>query len=243
MNKIIISSSVNQTIEKAREIFFESYEQSIQSRGYFSAVLSGGHTPRPLYESLSRTENIQWDKVYVFWGDERLVPPDHPDSNYLLAYDSLLAKISIPDENVYRIKGELSPNNAADDYQNSLDGYFDSHEKKFDLLLLGMGTNGHTASLFPGTDALHESTRWVTSNFVPELNAWRITLTYPAIFSARKIIVLITGEEKAETFKAVLEGEENNDYYPIKRILPIKSEVFWIADQQAGKLLSERKNK
>jgi 6-phosphogluconolactonase len=240
MNKIIISPTVKQTIEKARDIFMESYEQSIQKRGSFSVVLSGGRTPKPLYENLSRIEKIRWDKVHVFWGDERLVPPDHSDSNYRLAYDTLFSKISIPDENIYRIKGELSPKDAAVDYQNILTRYFEAHEKKLDLILLGMGTNGHTASLFPGTDALLESTRWVVPNFIPELKAWRITLTFPAIFSARKIIVLITGDEKAETLQAVLEGDEGNDQFPIKRILSIKNGVFWIVDQKAGKLLTSK---
>ena len=240
MNKIIISSTAKQTIEKAGDIFLESYEQSIRKQGYFSVVLSGGHTPKPLYEHLSRVDKIQWDKVHIFWGDERLVPPDHPDSNYGMAYASLLSKISIPDENIFRIKGELSPEDAANDYQKTLNKYFDAHEKKFDLLLLGMGPEGHTASLFPGTDALLESTRWVVPNFVPKLNAWRITLTFPAILSARKIIVLITGSEKAEILKTVLEGDKANDQIPIKRILSTKNEVLWIADQQAGKLLSAK---
>jgi 6-phosphogluconolactonase len=243
MNKIIISPTVKQTIEKARDIFLESYEQSVKNKGYFSVVLSGGHTPKPLYEELSGIDNIRWEKVYIFWGDERLVPPEHDDSNYHLAYDTLLSKISIPEKNITRIKGELSPNDAAADYHKALEKYFNAHERKFDLILLGMGTNGHTASLFPGTDALLESTRWVVSNFVPELNAWRITLTYPAIISAGKIMVLVTGEKKAKTLKSVLEGKENNNDYPITRILSIKNEVMWVVDHEAGKFLSVRNNK
>lgn len=240
MNNIIISPTVKQTIEKAEDIFLESYEQSVRDRGSFSVVLSGGHTPKPLYENLSKTEKIRWNKMHIFWGDERPVPPTHSDSNYRLAYDTLLSNISIPDENIFRIKGELNPKDAAIDYQNTLNKYFDARDKKFDLILLGMGTNGHTASLFPGTDALLEATRWVVPNFVPELNSWRITLTFPAIFSARKIIVLITGDEKAETLKSVFEGEESDDFYPIKRILSAKNEVNWIVDHQAGKLLASK---
>jgi 6-phosphogluconolactonase len=240
VNKLIISPTVKTTIKNAGDIFLESYEQSIQKRGYFSIVLSGGHTPKPLYEHLSRMDEIRWDKVHIFWGDERHVPPDHHDSNYRLAYNALLSKITIPKENIFRIKGELSPEITAEDYQKTLNRYFDTHEKKFDLVILGMGVDGHTASLFPGTDAFLETTHWVVANFVPKLDAWRITLTFPAILSARKIVVLIIGDEKAETLKEVLEGDEDNNNFPIKRILSTNNDIVWIVDHQAGRLLSAR---
>jgi 6-phosphogluconolactonase len=238
VNKIIISPTTNKTIESASKFFLDCYLESIHDRGYFSVVLSGGSTPEPLYENLSHVDKIQWDKVFVFWGDERNVPPDHPNSNYRMAYDSLLSQVSIPEENVFRIKGELSPESAADDYNNTLNSFFDYHEKIFDLIILGMGTDGHTASLFPGSDALREETRWVVHNFISQLESWRITLTFPAIVLAREIIVLVVGEKKAEILKTVLEEDEDNDNLPIKNIASSNKEITWIVDQKAGRLLS-----
>jgi 6-phosphogluconolactonase len=238
VNKIIISPTTKKTIESAAEFFMDCYTESIRDRGYFSVVLSGGSTPKPLYEYLSYEDNIQWDKVFVFWGDERNVPPDYHTSNYRLAYDALLSRVSIPKENIFRIKGELSPKSAADDYNNTLNRFFDYHEKTFDLIILGMGTDGHTASLFPGSGALQEEIRWVAPNFIPKFNSWRITLTYPAINLARKIIVLVVGEEKAEILKTVLEEDEDKDNLPIKNISSSNKDVTWIVDHKAGKLLS-----
>lgn len=236
MNKIIISPTTKKTIESAAEFFMDCYTESIRDRGYFSVVLSGGSTPKPLYEYLSYVDNIQWDKVFVFWGDERNVPPDHHASNYRLAYDALLSRVSIPKENIFRIKGELSPKSAADDYNNTLNSFFDYHEKIFDLIILGMGTDGHTASLFPGSDALREESCWVVHSFISQLDSWRITLTFPAIDLARKIIVLVVGEKKAEILKTVLEEDKIN--FPIKKISSSNNEITWIVDHKAGKLLS-----
>jgi 6-phosphogluconolactonase len=238
VNNIIISPTKSKTIESATGLFLDCYTESIQERGYFSVVLSGGSTPKPLYEYLSYVEKIEWDKVFVFWGDERIVPSDHQASNYRLAYNSLLSRVSIPEENVFRIKGELSPESAANKYNNALDSFFDSHEKKFDLIILGMGIDGHTASLFPGSDALQEENRWVVPNYIPKLDSWRITLTYPAINLARKIIVLVVGEEKAKILKTVLEEDEDNDNLPIKHISSSNKEITWMIDREAGRFLS-----
>ncbi|MFI5144894.1 MAG: 6-phosphogluconolactonase, partial [Ignavibacteria bacterium] len=146
-----------------------------------SFVLSGGSTPRNLYMILGSErfrEHINWDKVYIFWGDERCVPPDSEESNYKMAYDSLLSHIEIPQKNIFRIKGELSPQEAAKEYENRLKEFFPNNNlPSFDIILLGLGEDGHTASLFPGSDALKENEKWVVENYAEKQHKWRITMT------------------------------------------------------------------
>jgi 6-phosphogluconolactonase len=218
-------------------------------RGRFCVALSGGTTPQGLYSALvadaKLRETVPWDRTLVFWGDERQVPPNHPDSNYGMARDVLLSKISIPEVNVHRIPGELSDASEAahryeDDIRAAL-GLAPAALPRFDLVLLGLGADGHTASLFPGTEAVRERQRAATANWVDTLRAWRITLTLPAINRARAIIFLVCGEDKAEAVKSVLEGPDQADPPPARLVRPRSGKVLWFMDPPAARLLEGKR--
>ncbi|MBC7814247.1 MAG: 6-phosphogluconolactonase, partial [Burkholderiales bacterium] len=192
----------------AAEYVVSVAEAAMSTRGHFSIALSGGATPKALYELLATdefTRYIDWSFVRVFWGDERCVAPDHYDSNYRMAKDTLLEYVRIPVGNIYRIRGEYDPQTAADEYEKSLRSYFlrgtrplSERQPRFDLVLLGIGEDGHTASLFPGTEALNEEVRWVSANYVEQLDTWRVTLTPSALNAAANVLFLVTGAKKAE---------------------------------------------
>lgn len=213
---------------------------AITARGRFSIGLSGGSTPRALFEMLAQAPyapRLDWGRVHVFWGDERCVPPDHPDSNYRMAYEALLKHVPVPGENVYRMRGELDPAEAAGDYERVLRRFFGDQKPRFDLLLQGMGDDGHTASLFPGTMALRERNRWVIPNYVPKLDAWRITLTVTAINAARGVIFMVSGARKAQALHDVLEGPHQPDTLPSQFVAPADAQVAWMVDEAAASLL------
>jgi 6-phosphogluconolactonase len=230
----------------AEEIIFQAAE-SIATRGYLALALAGGSTPRQLYTLLANKDlsaRINWSRVYLFWGDERCVPPDHPDSNYRMAYDSLIKRVPIPASNIYRIPGEQRPEQAAEHYQNMLQNFFaaplaEEPMATFDMALLGMGTDGHTASLFPGTAALQEQTRLVVAHYVEQVRAWRITLTPAALNHARHIVFLVAGAEKAERLQQVLQGEEQPDVLPAQVVQPVHGKVRWMVDAAAASALEE----
>jgi 6-phosphogluconolactonase len=210
----------------------------------FTVALSGGSTPRRLFELLADEpfrESVPWRKVWVFWGDERTVPPDHPDSNYGAAHRLLLANVAIPRENVHRIHGELAdPNAAALAYEVDLRESFRLDEgefPRFDLVLLGMGADGHTASLFPGTQALVEERRLAVAPWIEELDTHRVTLTCPVFNKAATVLLLVTGEDKAETLQAVLEGQPERPGYPVQLIRPESGELVWLVDRAAASRL------
>lgn len=219
--------------------------EAISSRDRFIVGLSGGSTPRALFALLASpawAERIDWTQVHVFWGDERCVPPDHPDSNYRLARETLLDRVSIPAAQVHRIPAELPPSAAAHAYEQTLRAFFAGGDPalpqpRFDLLLQGLGDDGHTASLFPGTAALGETTRWVVENYVPRLDTWRITLTAPAINAAAHVIFLVSGEGKANALQAVLRGPYRPHDYPAQLIQPRAGQVWWLIDRAAAEQL------
>lgn len=209
-----------------------------QTRDPFTMALSGGSTPRRLYEVLAAPpfrERVPWGRVHVFWGDERCVPPDHSDSNYRLAREALLDKIPILAENVHRIWGEMPPDQAAAAYQTELEAVLGVNGR-LDLILLGMGADGHTASLFPGTEALEERERAVVAVYVERLQAWRVTLTLPVINAARQVLFLVTGAAKAEIVQAVLEGPEGR--FPAQQIRPTAGQLTWLVDVAAASRLT-----
>jgi 6-phosphogluconolactonase len=214
---------------------------AIEARGRFSMGLSGGSTPKPLYNLLATDEfkwRIDWPCVHVFWGDERCVPPDHPDSNYGMAYETLLKHI--PEAHIYRIHGEEAPSQAAAQYERVLREFFGQQgdlTARFDLLLQGMGDDGHTASLFPDTAALREYPWWVVENFVPKLETWRITLTPKALNAAANVIFMVAGKNKAETLRDVLNGPSMPEKYPSQIVQPSNGEVCWMVDAAAAALL------
>ena len=215
-------------------------------------ALSGGSTPRDLYALLASPEfaaQVDWTRVHFYWGDERAVPPDHPDSNYRMTQEVLLSRVHPPPENVHRILAELPPADAARAYETTIhETLFQSPDRqgkdppgkypRFDLVLLGLGANGHTASLFPHTAVLHEATRWVAAEYVEEVKMYRITLTAPAINAAENILFLVAGADKAVTVRAVLYGEYRPEELPAQLIRPSAGHIVWLLDRDAANQLS-----
>jgi 6-phosphogluconolactonase len=234
----VYSSSEELSRAAARE-FAARAEEAIEERGRFAVVLAGGSTPETMYGILARDYigRIDWSKVYVFFGDERAVPPHHEDSNLKMASEVLLDHV--PVTNVHRIRGELPPEAAAEAYEEELRTFFQTEDvPRFDLILLGLGADGHTASLFPETPALEVHDRWVVANPVPRLETTRITLTVPVINAARTVIFLVEGEDKAEAVREILEGDADPRAHPATLIQP-PGGLEWMLDRSAASLLSE----
>jgi len=219
---------------------------SVKTRNRFTVVLSGGSTPKSLYALLAGGEpwrsEVPWDKMHFFWGDERHVPPDHADSNYRMAYEAMLSKVPVPVENMHRIKSEeTDAAESARAYEQELRSFFKltPHQvPRFDLVLLGLGPDGHVASLFPGTPALQEREHLVVANWVEKLNAWRITLTLPVLNQAAMVIFLVSGKEKANILREVLESAPAQSY-PAQFIRPIDGSLLWLVDREAASLLRQ----
>jgi len=207
----------------------------------FSVALAGGNTPRQVYELLAteRFKNrVEWSQVHLFFGDERCVPPEHPDSNYAMAYEALISRVPIPAKNVHRIPGESNPNEGALEYENELRAFFAGLAwPRFDLVLLGMGEDGHTASLFPASAALKEMSRWVVATRNEQSRHERITLTVPVFNHARRIMVLVTGKKKAQRLKEVLRRQPGSEQLPVQAITPINGMLEWLVDADAASLL------
>ena len=222
----------------AAEQFVAFAAAAVGEHGRFAVALSGGETPQPTYRLLATAEfasRIDWSRVHFFWGDERCVPPDHPESNFRMAQESLLSRLLLPAENVHRLRAELTPPEAAQEYARELRIFFaESALPRFDLVLLGLGEDGHTASLFPGTPALHETERWVVACYVEKLAAWRITLTPPALNAAAQIIFLVSGQDKAARLREVWTSPYHPDLLPAQIIRPSDGEVLWLVDAAAA---------
>lgn len=236
----------------AAEKFVEFANEAIEKRGTFTVALAGGSTPKSLYKLLAGEKfrnKIDWSKVYFFFGDERNVLPDNDESNFKMASENLFAPLKIRDDSIFRWQTELkTTEQIALDYENKLKRFFDwnlnppatavgSDLPRFDLILLGMGADGHTASLFPYTEALRETEKIAVANRVEKLNTTRLTLTFPVINNARNVIFLVAGEEKAETLREVLEGEFTPEKYPSQNVRPANGELFWLLDANVAKLL------
>jgi 6-phosphogluconolactonase len=205
--------------------------EAVVARGRFVVALAGGSTPKATYALLAGEDlaaRVEWSLVHVFWGDERCVPPDHPDSNYRLAREALLDKVLVPARNVHRIQGELPPEQAAAAYAVELDAVLGA-SGRFDLILLGMGRDGHTASLFPGSAALTEHQRLVVAVYVEPLHSWRVTLTLPVINAAREVVFLVSGAAKASALERVRAGEP----VPAGLVRPAPGRLTWLVDQDA----------
>ncbi len=213
--------------------------EAIEERGRFAVVLAGGSTPKAMYEVLASdyVGRIDWSRVHVFFGDERTVPPDHDDSNYRMANETLLDHVSVG--SVHRMRGELPPDEAAEAYEEELRTFFGAEDApRFDLILLGVGGDGHTASLFPETSALEVHDRWVVANPVLKLDTTRITLTVPIINAARAVLFLVAGGDKAEALEKILEEDADPRAYPAALIQPPDGPE-WLLDQSAASLLSK----
>jgi 6-phosphogluconolactonase len=207
-----------------------------KKNGRFFVALAGGSTPKAAFQLLATQykDRLDWSNVQFYFGDERMVPPDHPDSNYGMAQATLLSKVPVSAEQVHRIAGELAPMEAADDYALQLRPV--GMPPKFDLILLGMGPDGHTASLFPGTSALNEMRAPVTAVYVQKLDAWRVTLTHPVLSNAEQVIISAAGAEKADALKTALEGPPGS--VPVQLVQP--KNLTWLVDRAAAAKLSEQ---
>src|SRR6266853_6979009 len=220
--------------------------EAAAARDVFTIALSGGSTPKVLYALLaehpSLRNSLPWDKMKVFFGDERHVGPGHPDSNFQMASDTMLSKVPLRPEQIHRIKGEYSDTaQAAAEYEEVIRREFalpPGAFPRFDLILLGMGNEGHTLSLFPGTKALREAQHIVTRNWVGKLYTERVTLTAPAASNAARVIFMVTGADKAPALKAVLEGPFEPEQLPAQLLQPKNGKLLWLVDTAAGSMLS-----
>lgn len=209
---------------------------AIAERGRFTIALAGGSTPKPIYERLSQppySTDIDWAKVEVFFGDERCVPPDNPNSNWHMALAALGKDLTIPNTSYHRMRGEDPPEDAAKKYEALLADRFAANDR-LDLVLLGMGDNGHTASLFPGLPAITETTRRVMAQYVEVAGMWRLTLTPVAINAARGVLFLVAGPAKAEMLARVLEGPPDPIVLPSQTIAPTSGDLHWLVDAAAA---------
>lgn len=212
--------------------------EALDERGRFSLSLSGGSTPVALYDLLAQPgyrDRMPWNKTHLFWGDERHVPPGDPESNYRMVKETLLDQVEIPEENIFRVPAEMEVRLAAFAYEETLRAYFnDAKWPRFDLVLLGMGEDGHTASLFPNSPGLNEEHRWFIANQPAGTNSWRLTLSKGAINAARNILVLVEGQNKAGMLEQVLTGPYDPYQKPIQFISPAEGYMIWMVDENAA---------
>ncbi len=234
-------ATVDELIAASTIQFAETARATVRERDVCTVALSGGSTPRRLYEALAR-EDLPWNRMLFFFGDERLVPPTDAESNYRMAYESLFARAPIPPRNIFRVPTEISdPVLVAQTYETTLATKFELRRRRwprFDLVLLGLGADGHTASLFPGTTALEERERMVTAMYVETLKSGRVTLTYPVFNASTFVMFLASGAEKAAALKATLEGDSALEPTPARRIKPMTGRVVWMVDEAAASMLS-----
>jgi 6-phosphogluconolactonase len=249
--EIIILADGAGIARRAAQEFVSSASQAVKEKGVCNVALAGGSTPKALYSLLVEDpqfrERVPWDKMHFFFGDERHVPPDHADSNFRMATDAMIAKSPLQPEQVTRIKGELADTEiAGQEYEEALRRYFHlsaGEYPRLDLVLLGMGDEGHTLSLFPGTKALHPGDRLVVRNWVGKLYAERITLTAATINHAACILFMVTRADKAPALKAVLEGPYEPEQLPAQLIQPRDGRLLWLVDTAAASMLSRGNRK
>ena len=242
---ITIVENQHSLSRKAADMFVKLAADALKTRLLFTMALSGGSTPESLYRLLNSDpgigNEIDWEKIHFFWGDERHFPPEHPESNFRMAQQTLFAGLPVQHGNIHRIQSEDSDaDRAARSYEQEISRFFQppaGQFPQFDLIWLGMGTDGHIASLFPQSDALSEKKRWVTANWVEKLQSHRITLTLPVINHARCVIILVSGAAKAKTLKQVLENDSQPPIYPAQMIRPLNGKLCWIIDRAAAKYL------
>ncbi len=227
--------------EAAAEHFVDHARQALAQRPRFAVALSGGTTPQAAYMRLAVPDfarQVDWPRVHIFWGDERCVPADHVDSDFRMAREALLNHIPLPPQNIHRLRGELEPRQAATDYAQDLRAFFGEAAPCFDLVLLGLGEDGHTASLFPGTAALRENEKWVAANWVEKLHTWRLTLTPPVINQALQATFIVSGAHKAEIVCEVLTGPYQPEVWPAQLVKA--RQVVWLADAAAASLVNKQ---
>jgi 6-phosphogluconolactonase len=239
-----VVSDLEDLAQRSTALFVGDAEKAIKTKGIFYVAISGGHTPRRFFELLSeipKAKTLPWDRIQLFWVDERYVPPDSQLSNYKLAADTFLAKVDIPEENVHRIPTEYSDfKTAAQRYEETIRKVFSLQENQipeFDLIVLGMGAEGHTGSLFPNSYAPFDTEDLACVVYVLDEKQNRITLTHPVLCAASHLTILVSGEEKAGILKEVLTHEPDEVQYPIHTLWPILDKITWLVDSKAAKLL------
>ncbi len=238
---IRILNAPQELFQAAAAEFIALASTAIRDHRKFTVALSGGSTPKTLYSVLARSA-FPWDKIFFFWSDERHVPPDHPESNYRMAKEALLSKVPVPPENIFRVRAEEKDANVvAKDYEEALRSFFGLRPgefPRFDLILLGLGPDGHTASLFPNTAALNETKLLVVANWVEKFKANRITFTYPVLNNAACVIFLVSGADKADMVRTVL--EDGRADLPSQRVHPVNGRLLWLLDKGAASKLSKK---
>ena len=242
--EVVVAPNLDEVSREAAARFQRLAADSIAAAGRFTVALSGGSTPRALYGILAESpfrEAIDWPRVHLFWGDERFVPADHPDSNYRLAREAFISRVPIPAGNVHPVPTEGGdPETAAAEYEETLRRFFAPSEgewPRFDLVLLGLGADGHIASLFPGSPTLDEHRRLVVAAYSPKPPAWRLTLTPPVLRSAHHVAFLVSGSDKASVLREVLEGPYDPHRLPAQLVRPERGALSWLLDEAAASLL------
>lgn len=241
---VIVCEDLEALIRRAAAEFVLLAKKSVLQSGRFAVALSGGSTPIGFYSLLSTSEfrdQVPWRQVHIFWGDERCVPPDHPESNYDIVRNALLARIPTPEENVHRMKGEADPEASALEYEQTLREFFrlaDGEFPRFDLILLGLGQDGHTASLFSGTEVLEERKRLVAAVYAEKMKSHRLTLTFPVLNHGANIVFLVAGKEKAAVLRDVLQGGSKTEALPAERVKPQSGRLVWLVDRGAAILIA-----
>ena len=237
----IVPGNKEETIDFSVHHLITTGNQAIEDHGYFTLALSGGSTPKAIFQKLSQEkykDQVDWSKVLLFWSDERAVGPEDDQSNYKMAFTNGMEKLPLNKENIFRMKADLDPEFHAKDYEKILDQKL--HMGRFDMVMLGMGDDGHTASLFPKTHALHAPEKKVASNFIPKLDAWRMTLTFPCINDSEVIAIYVLGKNKSETVKKVFTAPHEPDKYPVQNIGTPGHKALWIMDKDAACMLNNK---
>jgi 6-phosphogluconolactonase len=241
--KIKVLSDLETLSRCAASIFLNASRNSIKTQKRFAVALSGGLTPKRMFALLgsdSYYHKVEWCHVHLFWADERCVPKENKESNFRLAYESFLSKISIPASNIHRVKGEEDPEKAAKDYEDDMRKFSGmSGILVFDLTILGIGEDGHTASLFPGSEALEETIRLTLPVYMKRPKCDRVTLTLPVLNNSAQILFLVSGPSKANIVNEILGKEGKKEQYPAGRINPSNGQVLWLVDQEAARKLMQ----
>jgi 6-phosphogluconolactonase len=235
--KINIADTPAELAQQAADWVTDYAERLLQQQDRFTIALSGGSTPKALHELLAQPplrNQIDWSRVHVFWGDERFVPLTDEKNNARMAFDTLLNHVPVPQSQIHVMRTDLPPEDSMADYDGILHAYFGGQKHTFDLVLLGMGDDGHTLSLFPGTEVVHEEKAWTKAFFLTQQDMFRLTLTAPVVNKAAAVLFLVAGANKADALHEVLHGAYQPDKYPSQRIKPERGELVWFIDKAAA---------
>ena len=232
-----VSDNINELSTKAADWITEYINEVLQQRERFTIALSGGSTPKNLYRLLASEpyiSRIDWSKIHCFWGDERYVPFDDDKNNAKMAFENLLNHVPVLPEHIHIMRTDIEPDAPARTYEKILHNYFDNTENSFDLVLLGLGDDAHTLSLFPGQPIIHEKKKWVDSFYLAKQNMHRITMTAPIVNKSARIVFLVTGADKAEPLYRILYGQHEPELYPAQLIQPYNGKTYWFVDRAAA---------